>query len=266
MIQTRYHERPESTTLESYLRSRLKEKDILLMTHTVLGYPSFGDCYRVIGEMVEAGVDLMELQIPFSKPIADGPVIRRANQKAIAWGTTVSECLDFAAKAAEEFEIPFLAMTYHNVPFAYGIRDFVSAISKSGLPGAVIPDLSPEEGEDYWDSMKEHRLSPILVLTPDTGEARLKELSSIGRGFFYCAARKGVTGSPTRFTDHLAEYLRRCRRVTHLPLAVGFGVKEKADVDYLKGKADIAVMGTRILQLVESRGIGSVRPFIRNLL
>ena len=101
--------------LETYIRNRLREKDILFMTHIVLGYPSLDDSFQVIEAMVEAGVDLMELQIPFSEPIADGPVILRANQKALESGVTVKDCIDLASRASRNFDIPFLIMSYYNI-------------------------------------------------------------------------------------------------------------------------------------------------------
>ncbi len=252
--------------LESYLRERMGEKDILLMTHIVLGYPSFDDCFRIIEAMVGAGVDLLELQIPFSEPIADGPVILSANQKALEGGTTVKECLSFAEKITHTFDIPFLIMTYYNIPFKYGIEPFVSAMAKGGLRGAIIPDLPPEEGKEYLRAMEEHDLSPILIYSPTTPFERMKYLSLHARGFVYCVARKGVTGGNTNFSQSLTDYLSRCRRATPLPLALGFGIKEKADIDYLKGKVDIAVIGTQTIRLMEEKGIGSVGDFIRTLL
>jgi tryptophan synthase alpha chain len=116
--------------LESYLRKKLKEKDILLMTHIVIGYPDFDQSMRIVEEMVAAGVDLMELQIPFSEPIADGPVILHANQEALAGGATVEKCFEFAEKAAQNFDIPFLFMTYYNILLKYGIQDFAAAMAQ----------------------------------------------------------------------------------------------------------------------------------------
>jgi len=106
--------------LESYIKDRLKEKDILLMTHIVLGYPTFDESFKIVESMVEGGVDLMELQIPFSEPIADGPVILHANQKALEKGASVLRCLDFAQEVAGNFDIPFLFMSYYNILFKYG--------------------------------------------------------------------------------------------------------------------------------------------------
>lgn len=251
--------------LESYIRRRLREKDILIMTHVVLGYPCFEDCFRIIEAMVEAGVDLMELQIPFSEPIADGPVILRASQKALENGTTVQACLDFAQEVARRFDIPFLLMSYYNIPFKYGIAYFVSSMAKMGLQGSIIPDLPPEEAQGYLKVLTEHELSPIFVFSPTTSDRRMQYIASFASGFIYCVARKGVTGANTKFSRHLTGYLLRCRRATSLPLALGFGVREKADVHYLKRKVDIAVIGTQAIRVAENGGIGSVRDFVRGL-
>jgi len=243
----------------------MKEKDILLMTHLVLGYPSFEDSFKIIEAMVEAGVDLMELQIPFSEPIADGPVILRANQRALEGGATVKESLDLAKRVAETFDIPFLIMTYYNILFKYGTERFVAEMADRQLRGAIIPDLPPEEGDVYLNAMEKHELSPVLIFSPATSIERMKYLSTFARGFVYCVARKGVTGQNTNFSDELETYLSRCRKATDLPLSVGFGVKEKEDIDFLKGKADIAVIGTQTLRIVEEEGVDAVESFIRSL-
>ena len=251
--------------LESHLKTKIKEKDILLMTHIVLGYPSFKKCFKLVKEMVKAGVDLMELQIPFSEPIADGPVIIRANQKALVLGTSVKKCLDFAGEVSQAFNIPFLIMSYYNIIFRYGVDRFVSAMAKKGLRGAIIPDLPYEEGKNYLKAMKREGLSPIFIFTPMTSESRMDNIASFARGFIYCMARKGVTGTSTSFSNDLGEYLARCRKATNLPLALGFGVKEKTDIDFLKGKVDIAVIGTQTIRVMEKGGIASVGDFIRGL-
>ncbi len=251
--------------LETYLRNRLQETDILLMTHLVLGYPSFEASFEIIEAMVKAGVDLMELQVPFSEPIADGPVILRANQKALESGATVQKSLDLAEKVAKAFDIPFLIMTYYNILFKYGTKRFVEEMKNRNLKGAIIPDLPPEEGEEYLQTMEAQQLSPILIFSPTTPSERMTYLSSFAKGFVYCVARKGVTGQETSFSHELSGYLARCRKATNLPLAVGFGVKQKADIDFLKGKADIAVIGTETIRVVEEKGTAAVEGFIRSL-
>jgi tryptophan synthase alpha chain len=251
--------------LETYLKQRLEIKEILLMTHIVLGYPTFDDAFRMIEAMVNAGVDLMELQIPFSEPIADGPVILHANQKALSKGATVQKCMEFAEKAVKVFEIPFLFMSYYNILFKYGVEQFAGAMAENGLKGAIVPDLPPEEGKEYLEAMTKHNLSPIFIFSPTTSDERMKYLNSFGKGFIYCVARKGVTGVATNFSGQLEQYLSRCRKGTDLPLALGFGVKEKKDIDFLKGKADIAVIGSETIRRVDKGGVSAAGEFIKSL-
>ncbi|MBN2062444.1 MAG: tryptophan synthase subunit alpha [Deltaproteobacteria bacterium] len=251
--------------LESYIRKKLEEKDILLMTHIVLGYPSCEQSFRIVEKMVESGVDLMELQIPFSEPVADGPVIVQANQEALNKGSTVKGCLELAGKLTNAFDIPFLIMSYYNILFKFGVERFVSTIHGMKLYGAIVPDLPPEEGTAYLKAMHDQDLSPILIFSPATSQDRMKFLSSHGRGFIYCVARKGVTGAKTDFSIELSSYLERCRKATSLPLAVGFGVKEKKDIDFLRGKAEIAVIGSETIRIVERGGIDAVGGFLRGL-
>ncbi|MGB5986578.1 MAG: tryptophan synthase subunit alpha [Desulfobacterales bacterium] len=251
--------------LEAYLRSRMEEKGILLMTHIVIGYPSLEGSFEIVRQMVAAGVDLMELQIPFSEPLADGPVILHANQKSLGKGTTVQKCLDFARQAAREFDIPFLFMSYYNILFKYGVSQFVEGMAAADIQGAIVPDLPPEEGRDYLAAMASQALAPIFIFSPQTTAKRLSHIATHAGGFVYCVARKGVTGLDTRFSDDLTQYLDRCRAATPLPLALGFGVKDRQDVDFLRGKADIAVIGTATIDLVDREGVGAVEPFIRGL-
>jgi len=251
--------------LEDYLRERLREKEILLMTHIVLGYPDFETSMEIVASMVTAGVDLMELQIPFSEPIADGPVILHANQQALAAGASVRRCLDFGRAAAARFPIPFLFMSYYNILYRFGVERFAAEMKDGGLQGAIVPDLPPEEGADYLQTMQDHGLNPIFIFSPATPEERLAYIASCARGFVYCVARKGVTGRETEFSSQLDGYLARCRRATNLPLAVGFGVKDRRDVDFLRGKADIAVIGSQTIRIDDESGPGAVGDFIASL-
>jgi tryptophan synthase alpha chain len=135
----------------------------------------------------------------------------------------------------------------------------------SGLQGAIVPDLPPEEGAEYLQAMQTHALNPIFIFSPTTPPERLDYLATCARGFVYCVARKGVTGRETAFSDQLGDYLARCRRATHLPLAVGFGVKDRQDVDFLRGKADIAVIGSQTIRIVDQLGTAAVQDFIAGL-
>ncbi|MGE4609564.1 MAG: tryptophan synthase subunit alpha [Myxococcota bacterium] len=247
------------------LRTMRQEKEILLMTHIVLGYPNFDDCLHVVEGMVEAGVDLMELQIPFSEPIADGPVILRANQRALAAGATVDQCLRFAESITRRFDIPFIFMSYYNILFKYGVEPFAQKMAEIGMAGAIVPDLPPEESAAYLAAMGRQGLAPIYIYSPNTPDARMRTIAECAEGFVYCVARKGVTGAGTDFSSSLEAYLARCRAATELPLALGFGVKDKPDVDFLRGRVDIAVIGTQTIRVVEEHGVGAVRDFITSL-
>uniref|UniRef100_UPI004056BAFD tryptophan synthase subunit alpha n=1 Tax=Candidatus Electronema sp. TaxID=2698783 RepID=UPI004056BAFD len=252
--------------LQDDLRQRLTRKPVLLMTHLVLGYPSLAVNHEVIRQMAENGVDCIELQIPFSEPMADGPVILKANQEALAAGIKVRDCLAFAAEMVREFpQVNFLFMTYYNVVFRFGLEEFIRQAAETGMKGFIIPDLPPEEGSEYLRLAKEQDLAAIMFFTPTSTDARMREVASQGGGFIYCVARKGVTGQHTEVDDSLAAYLSRCRKATELPLAVGFGIASREDVAMLEGRADMAVIGTATIKLVDREGAAAVGPFIRSL-
>ncbi len=251
--------------LEQRLRAARAKKDILLMTHLVLGYPSLEVNREVIRQMVSEGVDVIELQIPFSEPMADGPVILKANQDAIAGGIRVADCFAFAAEMAATHDIPFLFMTYYNILFKYGEEAFFRKAKEIGIQGLIVPDLPPEEGERYLALAREYELAPIQIFAPTSTDQRMRFLADHGAGFIYCVARKGVTGKKSTFDEEFATYLARCRAATDLPLAVGFGIASREDVATLTGKADIAVIGTATIRLVEAEGPTAVGPFIASL-
>ncbi len=251
--------------LEARIRDARAKKEVLLMTHIVVGYPSFEASLQIVDAMVEAGVDLMELQIPFSEPMADGPVILAANQKALAQGSTVERCFDFAARVTRRHGIPFLFMSYYNVLFHAGVAGFVDRMKAAGLGGAIVPDLPPEEAGTYLPAMERAGLDPVFIYSPSTSDERMRLIGDQGRGFIYCVARKGVTGVHTTFSAELDAYLARCRAATRLPLAVGFGVQAASDVDFLRGKVDIAVVGSATLRLIDEKGVAAVGDFIRGL-
>lgn len=251
--------------LEQRIRRRLKRKRILLMMHTVLGYPSLQASLHLMETLTGSGADVLELQIPFSDPVADGPRIVQANEQAIRNGATVAACLELAGTAARNLSIPVVVMTYYNVVYRHGVEPFVQALSDRGVEGLLIPDLPPEEGQRLLRTVADCGLSPVLTLSPTTPPQRMARIASLSRGLVYCVARRGVTGCPTRFAPEIASYLARCRQATDLPLAVGFGVSERADVAFLKGKAEIAVVGTELLKRLDRGGPEDVAAFVQSL-
>lgn len=251
--------------LESYIREQREKRDILLMTHIVAGYPNFDDSFRLVETMVNAGVELMEIQIPFSEPMADGPVIVKANQDALQNGATVDKCMQFAEQVSKRFDIPFLFMTYTNLLYRRGVEHFAKRASEAGMRGLIIPDLPPEESEPYVSALREHQLDPIFIFAPTSTRERLREVARHCSGFVYCVARKGVTGAHTEFSNDILGYLKRARQATSLPLAVGFGVKDRDDVNVLRGYADIAVVGSQTIRVLDAQGVDAVGSFIRSL-
>ena len=193
--------------LQQDIEQRLKNKKILLMTHLVLGYPSLETNREVIRQMAENGVDCIELQIPFSEPMADGPVILKANQQALAAGIRVDDCLAFAADMVQEFsQVNFLFMTYYNIPFRYGLEKFIRHSAEIGMKGFIIPDLPPEEGEEYFRLAEENNMSATMFFTPTSTDERMTEVAKQGSGFIYCVARRGVTGEHTELDNNITGY------------------------------------------------------------
>lgn len=244
------------------------ERPIALMSHLVLGYPSLEENRLAIDAMVSHGVDLMELQIPFSEPIADGPMIARANQAALDQGFSVREGLAFIAETVQRHPIPFLIMTYYNILMAYGVEAFIREAARIGVQGLIIPDLPPQEAGEAIGWCRKYgqgNLAWIHLMTPTSRDERLAEIGRQGDGFVYCVARKGVTGKETDFNEALTHFVGRCRRATSVPLAVGFGVKSAEDVAKLAGLADIAVIGTAAIQIHEEKGVKAVGAFFAGL-
>ncbi len=248
------------------LKNRLHTKPILLMTHLVLGYPSLAVNREVIAQMAANGVDCIELQIPFSEPIADGPVILKANQQSLNTGISVEDCFQFGQEMAAAFPtVRFLFMTYYNIVFKFGEEAFLRRTKEIGFCGTIVPDLPPEEGASYLATSEALDLAPIQFFTPTSTDERMREVAAPAKGFVYCVARRGVTGHHTAFDDSLGAYLARCRAATDLPLAVGFGISGREDVAMLQGKADMAVIGTATIKLVDAQGPTAVGPFIAGL-
>ena len=251
--------------LEQFSRDTLKEKDLMLMTHVVCGYPSFDDNWKMLELMEKNGADIVELQFPFSEPSADGPLFVKANQAAVASGVTVQDCLSFMKKASETFSFKILMMGYLNTAWKMGYEKFTDALVEAGACGFILPDLPVEEAGEVHAMAAKKGLAPIMLMTPTTPDQRLKKIAASAEGLIYVVARKGVTGTKTSMNDEVGNFLKRCRAVTDLPLAVGFGVSCKDDTDYLKGKADMAIVGTASLRAWESGGEAALDDFLKNL-
>lgn len=252
--------------LEEFIKQKKQDKPILLMTHLVMGYPSFDENEKLIKAMVEAGVELIELQIPFSEPTADGPVILKANSLSLQNGTNVQHCMEFAGRMCETYpEVSFLFMTYYNIVFVFGQEAFVSKSREIGIKGFIIPDLPPEEASEWLNLCEKHSLDSIFIYTPTHTRERLEYINESAQGFIYCVGRRGVTGNKTSFDQSMSDLIAKYRGATKLPLALGFGIQSKEDVDFLIDKVDIAVIGTQVIKIHESSGTNEVQQFLTNI-
>jgi tryptophan synthase alpha chain len=240
--------------LTDYLRIRLEQKKILLMTHLIVGFPSLEANWQMLEAMQAADVDLVELQMPFSEPIADGPLFVRANQSALHNGIDWQAYFSFMSEARDQFSFPLLMIGYYNSAFTMGHRSFCSRLQDYGAQGFILPDLPVEEYDDLFELSDEFGLSPIQLCAPTHTEERLQALCEHGRGFIYCVARKGVTGAQTSVESEVLHFLERCRKHTTLPLALGFGLSRGEDLRQLHNAADIAVVGSALLTSWEKGG------------
>ena len=253
------------TPLETYIRQRQQHKKLLLMTHAVIGYPSLDANMAMLEAMQRADVDLVELQLPFSEPIADGPVFVRANQRALEAGMNWQGYFTFMQRATSAFDFKILLMGYYNSVLQMGHAAFCACLAEHGGSGCIIVDLPPEESDDLLHHADAHQLSPIVLMTPTNSVPRLRTIARQARGLVYCVARKGVTGKQTHFDDSLEGFLARCRRATSLPLALGFGLRTGADVRRLHGLADIGVIGTALLAAWEQGGLKQYETLLQDL-
>lgn len=251
--------------LENYIRERLKSRKLLLMTHAVVGHPSLDENWEMLSSMQKAGIDLVELQLPFSEPIADGPAFIRANQSALDNGIRWKQYFDFMTSAAKEFDLPLLFMGYYNTVYTMGHKVFCDRLKQAGASGFITADLPVEHSADLDACAGPDGLDHIQIVTPLNSEKRLQQIAQAASGFLYCVARKGVTGKETDFNEELAAYIQRCRKVTDLPLAVGFGIKTADQLKLLRGKADIAIIGTGCLEVWEQQGSAAFTTYLQRL-
>jgi len=257
-------------SLNKYIAERktaLKDspRSALIMTHVVCGYPSFEDNWKELEIMADFGVDLVELQFPFSEPSADGPLFVKANQEAITSGVHVADCFEFMQRVTAKFPFKVVMMGYYNTVFKTGHRPFLERLKDAGGEAFILPDLPIEEAKELHDIARELDLSPIILMTPTNSSERLKFLAAAADGFIYTVARKGVTGSSTNMNEEVADFIQRCRKFTDLPLAVGFGVSNKDDIEFINQHADIAVIGTAALKAWEENKQQGLTDFFNSL-
>jgi tryptophan synthase alpha chain len=232
------------------------------MGHIIADYPSRDQVLAAIDTMVQAGVRIIEIQIPFSEPMADGPVFMLANHQAVALGVGYKEAMALMGEVSGKHpQVDFVFMTYLNIVFKQGYEEFAKAAAAAGARGLIVPDLPVECSEELDQACKSHGLDNIRLIAPNTTDARMGKILKEASGLVYVVARTGVTGASSEFTKPIYDLLERVRQHTKVPLAVGFGVKSSEHVEQLKGHADFAIVGTRAFEVLRDEGIQGSKAF-----
>src|SRR5246127_5708432 len=222
-----------------------------VVAYITAGDPSLDGTLKFVPALAEAGADVIELGVPFSDPLADGPTIQRASERALKSGTTLVRVIDLVRRIRQSSQVPLVLFSYYNPILQMGLDKFAAAAASAGADGVLATDLTPEESADYRRAMATHHLDTIFLGAPTSTDERLAKIADASSGFLYLISRTGVTGAKDALPDHLPALLPRARRVTQLPIAVGFGISLPGHVSVLGGLADAAVVGSALVSEIE---------------
>ena len=219
------------------------------MPYSVLGYPTAGDSFKVLQTLVAAGADLLELGVPFSDPLADGPVIQAAAQRALANGMTLAKCIQMAAELrAAGAQTPALLMCYANPILAYGVERYAGECAAAGVDGSIVPDLPPEEAGELEAAFSKHGLALVYLLAPTSTPQRIALAAERSQGFIYLVSVTGVTGMRQGLPPGLSDFIGRVRKATSKPLAVGFGIGNGEQARVVAQIADGVIVGSALVR------------------
>ena len=254
----------------SALRKNRKKALIVFIT---AGDPSLKKNAELVRAFEREGADLIELGVPFSDPLADGPVIQASSQRSLKRGTNLPKILQLVRQVRRKSQIPLVLMSYLNPLWHYGLRRFAADARKAGVDGVIVPDLPPEEGRDVSSAMRRQKLDLIYLLAPTSPAFRQKKVSHQSRGFVYYVSLTGVTGLRNRLADELGRNVRALKKVSRLPVCVGFGVSTPRQARSVAAFADGVIVGSAVVQAVHQyRSLSAdkiaqkaVRPFARAL-
>jgi tryptophan synthase alpha chain len=222
-----------------------------IVAYITAGDPSMDATLQFVLALEDAGADVIELGVPFSDPLADGPTIQRASERALKAGATLPGILELVRRIRKTSEIPLVLFSYYNPILQMGLEKFAAAASDAGADGVLATDLSPEESVEYRRILEARRLDTILLCAPTSTDERLASIAACSTGFLYLVSRTGVTGAKDTLPDDLPALLRRVRSFTKLPIAVGFGISLPGHVSMLGGLADAAVVGSSLVAEIE---------------
>jgi tryptophan synthase alpha chain len=240
-----------------------------LVVYITCGDPDLATTREIILAAIGAGADVIELGVPFSDPVADGPVIQRASERALQHGTCLSQVLTLAAEIRQHSQSAgLIVFSYLNPILRLGVEKFCKVARHAGIDGVLLTDLPVEEAGDYLRAMQAEDLAPIFLAAPTSPDARLKRIAEASRGFVYAVSRTGVTGARQELAEDARKLVRRLRRLTRLPIAVGFGISTAEQFAQVGKFADAVVVGSAIVETIERNGgreAEAVAHFVRKL-
>ena len=241
--------------LDKKFRQLKKDNKKAFIAFVTAGFPSLNITEKLIYGFSEIGVDCLELGVPFSDPLADGPVIQEASQKALEKGVNLKDILNLVKRARKHTDMPICLMTYYNPIFCFGEGEFVKEAKEAGVDGIVIPDLPPEEGRNLIALSNKSGLDVICFIAPTTSKERMKYISGISKGFIYYVSLTGVTGARKSLPEGLINNLKAIKRITRKPVCVGFGVSTNEQVRQIYKVADGVIVGSAIVKKIrENKG------------
>ena len=222
-----------------------------MVAYITAGDPTLDATLQFVLALAEAGADVIELGVPFSDPLADGPTIQRASERALKAGASLAGVLDLVRRIRKSSDVPLVLFSYYNPILQMGLDKFAKAAAEAGADGVLATDLTPEESGDYRKILHAQGLDTIFLAAPTSSDERLKIISAASSGFLYLISRTGVTGAKDSLSDELPALMRRVRQFTELPIAVGFGISLPGHVSVLGGLADAAVVGSALVSEIE---------------
>src|SRR6266481_9951392 len=242
---------PISTRISKSFAALRESGELGIVAYITAGDPSLDATREFVLALAVAGADVIELGVPFSDPLADGPTIQRASERALKSGTTLASVIHLVREIRKLSEVPLVLFSYYNPVLQMGLEKFASAAATAGADGVLITDLTPEESDDYRRILAAHHLDTIFLGAPTSTDERMAKIAACSSGFLYLISRTGVTGAKDALPDDLPALLRRARSVTRLPIAVGFGISLPGHVSVLGGLADAAVVGSALVSEIE---------------
>ncbi|GBE03752.1 tryptophan synthase alpha chain [bacterium BMS3Abin09] len=234
-----------------------------LIPYIMAGDPDLDATKTYINDLESSGADIIELGVPFSDPLADGPTIQRAAERSLKKGTTLKKVLGLVKDIRKTSEIPLILMTYYNPVFKMGIESFITKAVKSGVDGVIIPDLIPDEADEFIKLSKQHKLDTIFLLAPTSTNDRIRKVTKASTGFIYYVSITGITGAKLSMGNLMKNTLDTINRTTRKPVAVGFGVSNAKEAAAVAILADGVIIGSAIVKLI-AKG-KSIRSFVKNI-